>query len=41
MFLTTLLRTFQLLGTSLPRVVKLRIDGGSEGWNAAMLAFVD
>ena len=41
MFLTTLLRTFQLLGTSRPRVVKLRIDGGSEGWNAAMLAFVD
>jgi len=41
MFLTTLMRTFQILGAGLPRVVKLRIDGGSEGWNQCTLAFVD
>ena len=41
MFLTALLRTFQLLGKGLPHIVKLRIDGGSEGWNAALLAVVD
>ena len=40
MFLTTLLRLMQLVSTS-PRTVKLRIDGGSEGWNACVLAFID
>ena len=41
MFLTALMRTFQLLGKGLSRIIKLRIDVGSEGWNAALLAVVD
>jgi len=41
MFLPALMRTFQLLGKGLSRIGKLRIDVGSEGWNAALLAVVD
>ena len=41
MMLTTLLRTFQHLESSLPRKVYLRVDGGSENWNECVFAVVD